>query len=185
MESVVVREIEDLSHVSENTSEIEFVQFDLDVLEREYLKNLGLRSVTFTKMDVDLEDLSFAICELSFYDCSIYHYELLNKFSNLTVLEITNHKVDCSSLVDMQNLKSLNVNYSEVSHCVVLEQLACLEEVSIIGSVFDFSVLSCLRHLKVLVIDEDILEQHREVIKELSLRGVCIMDMMGGHYHVL
>lgn len=185
MESVVIREKDDLSNVSSDTTEIEFVQFDLSVLDEEYLKNIELHSITFTNMDVDLDDLNYDISELSFYNCNIYHEDTLDRFLNLTTLEVTNYKVDCALFINMRNLKSLNVNYSEVINCEELKRFSCLEEISIIGSSFDFSILLGLNHLKTLIIDEAFLDKEKEVVRELSTRGVIIMNMMGGCYHVL
>lgn len=179
MDSVIVRKLEDFEHVDSDTSEIEFVSYsDVFTLGKE----LNLKSLTFTKMDVFLDFLPDGIERLGLYDCTTDLLEI-KRFSKLKRLEITNCTVDILNLMELTGLESLSLNYCEIINWEKLNQFSNLSFLSLVEVIgVDYNFLLNNKSIQNLIIDDVTFEENRNLFLELSKRGVLITDMFGGEF---
>lgn len=181
MKSIVVKKEEDLLQIDNQVKEIEFYQYEgiYDIL------NLDLDSITFTRMNVFLDSIPLNIKELSFFDCDFLINEL-DKFQDLEVLEITNSSVDILDIVNLSNLKSINLNFCSISNIEKLTEFFKLEEISLVGvDVSNYDFLAMISSLKKVVVNNTIYDSNKELFQKLVDKGVLFLDMMGGVFNDL
>ena len=182
MESVVIKKIEDLTKITEDTIELQFYKFDISLLPPNYLKNNKFSILVFIKTFITLDIIPKDIEELHFYDCDILDMTKFNEFSNLTNLVITNNTLDIKNITNLKKLKTLNINYSKLLNYDYLKMLPELENISIIDSKFDLNILLELYFLKTIIIDDIIYHNHFQLIQELSNKNIILLDSMGERY---
>ena len=179
MKSVIVRYEEDLAKVDADVREIEFYEYSgfYDI------SNLKLNSVSYTKMDVDIDSIPSNVSSLSFFDCD-FSISLLNKFKELVSLEITNRYIDILEISHLSNLKSINLNFCKILNVEEIVNFSFLEEISLIDTnVSNFNFLDDIKNLKTIVIDDNIYENNKNFFRKLGDKGIFILDMMGGAFN--
>lgn len=180
MESVIVRNIQDLEKIGNDTKEIEFINYNEDY---SFCSQLNISSVTFTKMNVFLDILSKNIKRLSLYDCE-FDDNLLNEFRNLEYLEITNSCVDVNKILFLNKLKSINVSFSSVVDGFKFSQFKLLEEVILDDTnIENLDFLLSISTLKRVIINNEMMDKFNSLFCDLMDRGVIVCNVMGGVFN--
>lgn len=178
MKSVLIRNDKDLLKLDTSVDEVEFYKYEGLF---DYSK-LSVGLLSFTKMDVDLEDIYPHIEELALFDCE-FNMEDLKRFISLKCLKITNKKFDILDILDLQNIESLNLNFCDISNIKYLCKFDNLKEISLIETnIEDFDFLFNLEHLETVSIDKNAYLANKRLFETLCEKGVVITDMMGGVY---
>lgn len=181
MNSVIIRKDDDFTKINEEVEKVEFYEYDglYDI------SNLELKSISYTKMSVDLCDVSSNIKSLGLFDCD-FSISDLNRFSGLEELEITNRNIDILDILKFKGLKSINLNFSKVFNVDKLVKFDKLEEVSLVdANISDFNFLFDIKSLSTIVVSDKCYFENEELFLELSRRGVLVLDMMGGAFNAI
>lgn len=178
MKSVIIKTLDDFGKITEDTSEIEFVEYN-DVFS--FADDCILPSITFTKMYIELDILPKSVEKLCLFDCDA-DIEKLGTFSKLKYLAVTNKKIDILDIINISNLEKLSLNFCEISNIDMLDKFSNLKELSLIETnIVDYNFLNNISCLKKVIIDDDNYEKNKEFFYELGTMGIVICDMMGGN----
>lgn len=176
MKSVVIKTLEDFEKITNDTSEIEFVEYNNFF---SFADDCILPAISFTKMYVDVEVIPRSIEKLGLFDCDV-NIKKLNIFTKLKYLEITNRKVDVSEIISVSNLEKLSLNFCEIINVELVEKFSNLKEISLIETNIDeFRFLNNISSLEKVIIDDDNYEKNRDFFYELESRGIFVCDMIG------
>lgn len=150
---------------------------DLKFLEdKEYLERVSFTKCQFEEVQ-NLKKLS--LTELSLINCEFSLFDFISDMTSLESLSITNfNQIDMRLINKLKQLRYLDISYSKVLDLNIKPDLPQLEEISfdntnIINLYLFFNLLP---NLKKISISMNQYEQNKEVLQNLSSKGVSIYE---------
>lgn len=164
-----------------NLEEIVITNTNIDNSLYNVLSNLNVKKITF--LNCTLEDFKYFknnLEYLSFNNCDIDNINEIGKFNKLDSLyldEVNNINLDY--LPNIRNIKNLSFLNTEVFNEEKLITLDKIENLCISGTnIKNIDTLAENDTLKVLVIDKEIYDENKEVVKYLINKKVNVVDYM-------
>jgi len=164
-----------------NLKEIIFTNISIDNSLYKILSNLKINKLTF--LDCKLENFEYfknSIKYLCINNCEIDNIYELNKFKNLDSLYLDEvNEIDLDYLTIIKNIKNLSFYNTKTINEDKLIILDKIENLCLAGTEIDsIDTLAYNETLKTLVIDKEIYDKNREVVKHLIYVGVNVIDYM-------
>lgn len=141
-----------------------------------YLNNLS--EFVFENCEFENADLisSINLKALSLINCKIESYSFINVLENLEELTIVNGQIELKKLNRLNNLKYLQLSYSNVIENIDLN-INALEELYIDNTnINNFNFLNNLLNLKRISIDEIQYNNNQELFNNLIKRNILVLN---------
>lgn len=141
-----------------------------------YLNNLS--EFVFENCEFENADLisSINLKALSLINCKIESYSFINVLENLEELTIVNGQIELKKLNRLNNLKYLQLSYSNVFENIDLN-INALEELYIDNTnINNFNFLNNLLNLKRISIDEKQYNNNQELFNNLIKRNILVLN---------
>lgn len=163
-----------------NLKNLELINFYIDKNNLEILLNMNnLSSVTFEKCDFENADLiaGLKVTSLSLVNCNINNYHFIYIMKNLEELSIINGSIIIDGINKLNNLKYLQLSYSEIldKHKYLL--LKKLKELYIDNTnIVNLNFLLYLEELERLSISKNQFVNNKNLLEELNKKKVLIKN---------
>lgn len=143
-----------------------------------FLKLNNLSELVFENCEFENADLIalLKLKSLSLINCKIESYSFINAFENLEELSIINGTIEIDKLNMLNQLKYLQVSYSNISDNTELN-ISTLEELYIDNTnISNFNFLNNLLHLKRISIDERQYKNNIELFNILIKKNILVLN---------
>lgn len=137
-----------------------------------------LNDVTFENCEFEDADLisSLNLKSLSLVNDKINSYTFVNLFKSLEELTIVNGNIEISKINELQDLKYLQISYSNINDDSSIN-ITSLEELYIDNTnINSFEFLNSLSNLKRLSIDEKQYNSNKELFSNLENKGILVLN---------
>lgn len=143
-----------------------------------FIKLHNLDEFVFERCEFENADLiaSLNLRSLSLINCKIENYSFVNLFKNLVELSIVNGIVEIEKLNMLNQLKYLQLSYSNIVDSIELK-ISSLEELHIDNTnISSFNFLHNLTNIKKISIDENQYNKHKELFNNLIKNNILILN---------
>ena len=167
--------------IMKNLEEIIFTNINIDNSLFKILSKLNIKKLTFINCSIeDFEYFRNNLEYLCFNNCEIDNTNEIGKFNKLNSLyldEVNNINLDyLPNIRNITNLSFLNTMVFSEERLITLDKI---ENLCLSGTnIKNIDTLTENETLKVLVIDKEIYDDNKEVVRYLINRGVSVVDYM-------